>query len=250
MARNLSNLARSNFQGLSSMNFNSYKTPTAQLSQVYIPPATPKNPLPGFDQPKLCEMTNGNQFGKYSSVPPVLEPVSKGFSGFPSGLYASEMQVPVVGHIQFILLLMSAFDSSSGTRKHCLHYHLANPNQPSGWIDPQIWWCSNEFYELWQESLNAMIKRNTVNQPKDKEKCKEVLVEPSKRWVLVRWEHREQHSASTSGTLPQYTSQFTPAIAMVNILAPESKHTQVQSVAPLIRTTESTIQPVLSSVAP
>lgn len=37
---------------------------------------------------------------------------------------------------------------------------------------------------------------------------------------------------------------------MVNILAPESKHTQVQSVAPLIRTTESTIQPVLSSVAP
>ncbi|CAI9757678.1 unnamed protein product [Fraxinus pennsylvanica] len=228
MARNLSNSARSNFQGLSSMNFNSYLIPTAQMDQVYIPPAAPNNPLPlGFDQvnintnlipaltslpissldssaynlpplawmaseyhqpqlvdhqqqfikqkdnsifinggpaapqyfnapplmrtyadtsvinglPKLCEMANGNQIGMYSSVPPVLEAVSKGFSGFPSGLYAPEMQVPAVGHILFIQSLMSTFNASSSHSQAlpllpCSRPFLLNPNQPSGWINP------------------------------------------------------------------------------------------------------------------
>ncbi|CAI9753751.1 unnamed protein product [Fraxinus pennsylvanica] len=47
---NLANSARSNFQGLCSMNSNSNLIPTAQMDQVYIP-AAPNNPLPqGFDK--------------------------------------------------------------------------------------------------------------------------------------------------------------------------------------------------------
>ncbi|CAI9757681.1 unnamed protein product [Fraxinus pennsylvanica] len=210
------------------MNFNSNLIPTAQMDQVYIPPAAPSNPPPqGFDQvnfntnlippltsfpissmnssaynlpqpvwlsmeyhqpqlvdhqqqfikqedtsmfinggpaapqffnaqplirtyvdttvinglPKLCGMTNGNQFGMYSSVPPVLEPVSEGFSGLPSGLHSPEMQVPAVGHIQFIQSLMSAFNSSSSHSQAqpplpCSGPFPLNPNQPSGWINP------------------------------------------------------------------------------------------------------------------
>jgi myb proto-oncogene protein len=228
MARSLSNSAGSNFHGFSSMNFNSYLIPTAQMDRVYIPPAAPNNSPPqGFDQvnfntnlippltsfpissmnssaynlpqpawmtteyhqpqlvdhqqqfikqedtsmfinggpaaphffnapplmrtnvdtsvinglPKLCEMTIGNQFGMYSSVPPVLEPVSEGFSGFPSGLHSPEMQVPAVGHIQFIQSFMSAFNSSSSHSQAqpplpCSWPFLLNPNQPSGWINP------------------------------------------------------------------------------------------------------------------
>ncbi|CAA2986145.1 transcription factor MYB26-like [Olea europaea subsp. europaea] len=228
MAMNLYNSTRSNFQGLSSMNFNSSLVPTAQMDQVYIPPAAQNNPVPqGFDQvnfntnlipaltpfpissmdssaynlpppvwmtseyhqpqlvdhqkqfikqednsmfindgpapqqffnapplmrtfvdtsvinglPKVCDMTNGNQSGIYSSVPPVLEPVSEGFSRFPSGLYAPEMQAPAVCHIQFIESLMSAFNSSSSHSQALppLPYSgpfLLNPNQTSGWINP------------------------------------------------------------------------------------------------------------------
>ncbi|CAA2986146.1 transcription factor MYB26-like [Olea europaea subsp. europaea] len=177
MAMNLSNSTRSNFRGLSSMNFNSSLIPTAQMDQVYIPPAAPNNPVPqGFDQedtsmfinggpaaqqffkapplmrtyvdtsvinglPKVYEMTNGNQFGMHSAVPPVPELVSESFSGFPSGLYAPEMQVPAVCHIQFIESLISAFNSSSSHSQAlpplpCTGPFLLKPNQHSGWINP------------------------------------------------------------------------------------------------------------------
>ncbi|XP_022843018.1 transcription factor MYB26-like isoform X2 [Olea europaea var. sylvestris] len=131
--------SRSNFHGLYSMNSNSNLIPTAQMDQVYIPAAAPNNPLPqGFDQedtsmyitggaaasefinppplmgtyedtsvnnglPKLCEIINGNQYGmSSSSTSQDFEPVSgAGFSGFPSDLYAPEMQVPLVIYSQY-----------------------------------------------------------------------------------------------------------------------------------------------------
>ncbi|KAL2493247.1 Uncharacterized protein Adt_28875 [Abeliophyllum distichum] len=101
--------------------------------------------------PKLGEMTNGNDYGMCSSSAlQVLEPVSaSGFSGFHSGLYASDMQVPAVSHIQFIQSLMSAFNSSSSFSSSsssspslsmsplpCSGPFLLNPNQPSSWVNP------------------------------------------------------------------------------------------------------------------
>ncbi|CAA3033712.1 transcription factor MYB26-like [Olea europaea subsp. europaea] len=201
----LTNLARSNIQGLGSMSSYSNLIPTAQMDQVYIPEAAPTNPLQqwfdqvnfntnlvtplpsgpsypfssldssAYDLPtvwmpseyqkhhlidhqqqfneqedasmfitggtgapqffnlpqlmgtyddtsafdgllELSQMTNENQFGMYSSsVSPVLEPVSAGFSGFPSVLHAPKMQVPAVNHIQFIQSVMPEFNSSSSS---------------------------------------------------------------------------------------------------------------------------------------
>ncbi|XP_022843015.1 myb-related protein 308-like isoform X1 [Olea europaea var. sylvestris] len=53
--------------------------------------------------PKLCEIINGNQYGmSSSSTSQDFEPVSgAGFSGFPSDLYAPEMQVPLVIYSQY-----------------------------------------------------------------------------------------------------------------------------------------------------
>ncbi|XP_022886812.1 myb-related protein 308-like [Olea europaea var. sylvestris] len=204
---NLANSARSNVQGLYSVNSNSNLIPTAQIDQAYIPAADPNNPLlQGFDQVnfnpnlltplasfplssldssafhlpplwmpseyqkpllidhrrqlnkqedtsmfitggtrapqffnlppltgtyddtsafngllELSQMTNGNQFGMCSSsVSPVLEPVSAGFSGFPSVLNARKMQIPAVSHIQFIQSVMPAFNSSSSSSSSLL----------------------------------------------------------------------------------------------------------------------------------
>ncbi|CAI9753749.1 unnamed protein product [Fraxinus pennsylvanica] len=63
---NLANSARSNFQGLCSMNSNSILIPTAQMDQVCIPAAAPNDPLPqGFDQVNF----NTNLFTPLPSFP-------------------------------------------------------------------------------------------------------------------------------------------------------------------------------------